>query len=140
LFNGNSYALWSGRMQVHLLAQGYEVWEIIDKGFTPSQDEQGKKNMIYDAKVKDLIISGLIESIYLKVLSCKTAKEVWGKLENIYVGDSKVKEAKLQISREKFEKLKMREDEDIDAYFQCVDETTNTLEGLGESVEMKIIV
>ena len=127
-------------MQVHLLAQGYEVWEIIDKGFTPSQDEQGKKNMIYDAKVKDLIISGLIESIYLKVLSCKTAKEVWGKLENIYVGDSKVKEAKLQISREKFEKLKMREDEDIDAYFQCVDETTNTLEGLGESVEMKIIV
>jgi len=38
LFNGNNYALWSGRMQVHLLAQGYEVWEIVDKGFTPTQD------------------------------------------------------------------------------------------------------
>ena len=140
LFNGNNYALWSGRMQVHLLAQGYEVWEIVDKGFTLTHDEQGKKNMVYDAKAKDLIISGLIESVYLKVLSCKNAKEVWGKLENIYVGDSKVKEAKLQIFRAKFEQLKMREDEDIAAYFQRADETKNTLEGLGEPVETKIVV
>ena len=32
-----------------------------------TEDEQGKKNMVYDAKFKDLIISGLIESVYLKV-------------------------------------------------------------------------
>ena len=96
--------------------------------------------MVYDAKAKDLIISGLIESVYLKVLSCKTAKEVWGKLENIYAGDSKVKEAKLQIFRTQFEQLKMREDEYIVAYFQCVNETINTLEGLGEIVETKIVV
>lgn len=32
LFSGNKYALWSGRMQVHLLAQGYKVWEILEKG------------------------------------------------------------------------------------------------------------
>ena len=76
LFNGNNYALWSGRMQVHLLAQGYEVWEIIEKGFTPTPNEQGKKNMVHDARAKDLIISGLIESVYLKVLSSKTTKEV----------------------------------------------------------------
>eukprot|EP00253_Pinus_taeda_P013415 PITA_13415 len=94
----------------------------------------------YDAKAKDLIISGLIKFVYLKVLSCKIAKEVWGKLENIYAGDSKVKEAKLQIFMAKFEQLKMREDEDIAAYFQHVDETTNTLEGLGEPVETKIVV
>ena len=63
-------------MHVHLLAQVYEVWEIVDKGFTPTHDEQGKKNMVYDTKAKELIISGLIESVYRKVLSCKTAKEV----------------------------------------------------------------
>jgi len=96
--------------------------------------------MVYDAKDKDLIISGLIKFVYLKVFSCKTDKELWGKLENIYAGDSKVKEEKLQIFREKFEQLKMKEEEDIDAYFQCVDETKNTLEGLGEPVEMKIVV
>eukprot|EP00253_Pinus_taeda_P021838 PITA_21838 len=96
--------------------------------------------MVYNAKAKDITIKGFIKSVYLKVLSCKIAKETWGKLENIYVGDSKVKEAKFQIFRAKFEQLKTREDEDIDAYFQCVDETTNTLEGLGEPVETKIVV
>ena len=71
--------------------------------------------MVYDAKAKDLIINGLIKSVYIKVLSCKTTKEVWGNLENIYAGDSNVKEPKLQIYREKFEQLKMKEDENIDA-------------------------
>ena len=34
----------------------------------------------------------------------------------------------------------MREDEDIATYFHHVDETKNTLEGLGEPVEAKIVV
>ena len=72
LFNGNNYTLWNGRMQVHLLVQGYKVSEIVEKGFTATQDEQGKKNMVYDAKAKDLFVSELIESFYLKVLSCIT--------------------------------------------------------------------
>eukprot|EP00253_Pinus_taeda_P009538 PITA_09538 len=93
--NGNNYALWSGRMQFHLLVEGYKLWEIVDKGFTSTHDEQG---------------------------------------------DSKVKEEKLQILREKFEQLKMREDKDVAAYFQRVDETTNTLEGLGEPTETKFVV
>ena len=68
-----------------------------------------------DARAKDPIINGLIEYVYLKVLSCKTSKEVWDKLEKIYAGDSNVKEAKLQIYREKIEQLKMKEYENIDA-------------------------
>ena len=51
-----------------------------------------------------------------------------------------MKEAKLQIYREKIEQLKMKEDENIDAYLQCVDEITNALEGLGELVDMKNVV
>ena len=53
--------------------------------------EQGKKNLVNDAKAKNIIISGLIESTYHKVLGCKTSKNVWDILENIYAGDSNVK-------------------------------------------------
>lgn len=77
--------------------------------------EQGKKNLVNDAKEKIIIISGLIESDYHKVLGCKTAKNVWDKLENIYAGDSNVKEAKLQIYRAKIEQLRMKEDDNIAA-------------------------
>ena len=74
------------------------------------------------------------------MLGCKTAKNVWDKLENIYAGDSNVKEAKLQIYREKFEQLRMKEDCNIAAYFQYIDEITNTLEGLGEPFDEKTII
>ena len=83
-----------------------------------------KKNLINDAKEKNIIISGLIESAYHKVLGCKTAKNVTDKLENIYAGDSNVKDEKLQIYREKFEQLIMKEDGNIAAYFQYIDEIT----------------
>ena len=66
IFNGNNYALWSGRMKVHLLAQGYEVWEIVKKGLTTTQDEQ-RRNIWYI--MQGLKISGLIKSVYIKVLS-----------------------------------------------------------------------
>eukprot|EP00253_Pinus_taeda_P013848 PITA_13848 len=140
LFNENNYELWKGRMEVYLLAQDYEVWDTVENGFTPTPNEQGKKNLVNDAKAKNIIISGLIESAYHKVLGCKTTKNVWDKLENIYAGDSNVKEAKLQMYREKFKQLRMKEDDNIVAYFQHVVEITNTLEGLGEPVDERTII
>ena len=140
LFNENNYALWKGRIAVYLLEQGQEVWETVQNGFTPTADEQGKKNLVNDAKSKNIIINGLIESAYHKVLGSKTAKNVWDKLENIYASDSNVKEAKLQIYREKFEQLKMKDDDNIATYFQHINEITNTLEGLGEPIDEKTII
>jgi hypothetical protein len=77
-------------------------------------------------------LNGLGESIYTKFMHCKSTKEIWDKLQNIYEGDSKVKEAKLQTYRGQFEQLKMKEDENIAAYFLRVDETVNAIIGLGE--------
>ena len=51
-------------MEVYLLAQGYEVWDTVQNGFTSTTDEQGKNNLVNDAKAKNIIISGLIESSY----------------------------------------------------------------------------
>jgi hypothetical protein len=50
-------------------------------------------------------------------MHCKSTKEIWDKLQNIYEGDSKVKATKLQNYRGQFEQLKMKEYENIAAYF-----------------------
>ena len=65
---------------------------------------------------------------------------MYGKSLRIYVGDSNVKEEKIQIYREKIEQLRMKEDNNIVAYFQHIDEITNTLEGLGKPVDEKTII
>jgi hypothetical protein len=78
--------------------------------------------------------------VFTKVAHCKSTKEIWDKLQNIYEGDSNVKETKLQTYRGQFEQLKMKEDEKIAAYFLRVDEIVNAILGLGEEIKEFVIV
>ena len=56
------------------------------------------------------------------------------KLQNIYEGDDNVKQAKLQTYISHFEKLKMKEEENVATYLLRVDEVVNTILGLGEKL------
>jgi hypothetical protein len=99
---------------------------------TPPTEKFGNKLNEKKSKAKGTILSSLDDSIFIKLMHSNTTKDLWYKLQNIYEGDTKVNGAKLQTLRAKFEQLKMKEDEDIVAYFLRVDETTNTIIGLGE--------
>jgi hypothetical protein len=78
--------------------------------------------------------------VFTKVSHCKSAKEIWDKLLNIYEGDSKVKATKIQTYRGQFEQLNMKEYENIAAYFLRVDETVNAIIALGEEIKESVIV
>jgi hypothetical protein len=73
-------------------------------------------------------------------MHCELAKELWDKMKKVYEEDTKVKNAKLQSYRIKFESLKMEKYEDIATYFLHIDEVVNTMRGLGETVGNDIIV
>jgi hypothetical protein len=60
-------------------------------------DRDGKKLEENDSRDKNAIENGLTQSIHTNIMHCESAKEMWDKLKNIYEGDEKVKEAKLQI-------------------------------------------
>jgi len=70
-----------------------------------------------NSNTTNALLNGLGELTFTKVAHCKSAKYIWDKLRNIYEGDSKFKAAKLQTYRGQFEKLEMKEDENIIAYF-----------------------
>ena len=95
LFDGQNYAFWNIRLRVFLQAQGYEVWTTVlnryDALVNPPIDAQGKRAYEGNSKAMNAILSGLNETIFVKVMHCDTAKEVWDKLKNIYEGDDKVK-------------------------------------------------
>jgi hypothetical protein len=98
----------------------------------PTTNERAIKVRQNNYKSINEVLNGLCESVYTKVIHCKSAEEIWDKLQNIYEGYSKVKETKIQTHRGQFEQLKMKEDEDIASYFLRVDETINAIIGLGE--------
>jgi hypothetical protein len=93
-----------------------------------------------NSKAKNALLNGLSDTVFTKVAHCKSAKEIWDKLRNIYEGDTKVKATKLQTYKGQFEQLKMKEDEYIAAYFLRVNEMVNAILELGEEIEESVIV
>jgi hypothetical protein len=88
----------------------------------------------------NVILSGLVELEFVKVMHLGTAKEMWDKLISSYEGNEKVKDAKLQIYRVEFEQLKMKEDETVGKYFLRVEELVNAMKSLGEKIEEPSLV
>ena len=123
-------------MNTYIYAQGFEIWKSsVDGYIVPtvlSTNDKAVKLGQNNSKSKNALLNGLIEMTFTKVAHCKSAKEIQDKFQNIYEGDSKFKEAKLQTYRGQFKQLKMKEDEDITSYFLRVDEIVNAIIGLGE--------
>jgi hypothetical protein len=86
------------------------------------------------------ILEGLSKLEFTKVMHCKSAKNMWDKLENTYEGDDKVKQEKPQIHRSQFEILKMDEKENIATYLLHVDGIVKINRGLDETIDENFIV
>ena len=122
LFDGLNNAFWSIRMKIYLQAQGTDIYKMIENTYNiPSTISTtsaiDKNNFENNSKAMNALLSGLTETIFVKVMHYETAKEIWDKLRNIYEGDDKIKGAKLRTYKAQFENLKMKEEENIAAYF-----------------------
>ncbi|GLJ30859.1 hypothetical protein SUGI_0613410 [Cryptomeria japonica] len=106
----------------------------IKNGYTvpsvPPTDLNAKKEYENNAKAKHVILSGLSDNEFVKVMHCASTKETWDKLQRLFEGDAKVKEAKMQSLRGHLEGLKMKDEEKIADYLHRVDVTVNTIRGL----------
>jgi hypothetical protein len=102
-FDGQKYAFWRIRMKAYIQAQGFQVWQSIVDGYTtlavPPTNDKVVKLCENNSKAINALLNGLSDTVFTKVAHCKSAKEIWDKLRNIYEGDSKVKTTKLQAYR-----------------------------------------
>ena len=62
----------------------------------PPIDTIGRNIIDNNDKAMNAILSGLVKFECMKVMQCESSKEMRDKLQTIYEGDDKVKEAKLQ--------------------------------------------
>jgi len=144
LFNGTNYQYWKVRMQIYLRSLGYDVWTVVVNGYTPPTTTlttlEQKKELENGSKAQNALMCVLVDNEMTKVMTCTSTKEIWDKLKSIHEGDVKIKEAKLQTHRAMFEGLKMNGDKSIEEYMHRVNETVNSIWGLGEKIENSIIV
>ena len=106
-------------MKTYIQAQGFKISQSIIDGYiapaVPPTNDKVVKLGHNNSKAKNSLMNGLSEMVFTKVAHCKSTKDIWDKLQNIYEGDSKVKVAKLQTYRGQFKQLKMKEDKNIAA-------------------------
>jgi hypothetical protein len=130
-------------MRTYIMALGVDVWDVVETGYTKpvvlaSKDD--KLEFSFNAKEMNAILSGLVEAKFVKVMQLDSTKEMWDKIISSYEGNEKVKDAKIQTYRLKFEQLKMNEDEIVNKFFLRVEELVNAMKGLGEKIEDTFLV
>jgi hypothetical protein len=98
-FDGQNYTLCSRRMKTYVEEHVFYVWKSVVDGYkesaTPSINNNGNKLIQKNSRDKNDILNVLVDTIYVKVMSCDSAKDIWDKLQNFYEGDVKFKETKL---------------------------------------------
>jgi hypothetical protein len=117
---------------------GADVWGVVETRYIKPivlTSKYDKLEFSFNLKEMNSILNGLAEVEFVKVMHLESAKAMWDKLISCYKGNEKVKDAKLQTYRLKFEQLNMNEDETISKYFLRVEELVNAMKGLGEKIE-----
>ena len=64
------------------MALGADVWDVVETGYTKpimiaSKDD--KLEFSFNAKVMNVILNGLVEAGFVKVMHLETAKAMWDK-------------------------------------------------------------
>ncbi|MQM18025.1 hypothetical protein Taro_051008 [Colocasia esculenta] len=108
---------------VFLRAQNYDVWRIVEKGTIEviGDEDQWTKEQIRRVTLNYSATNKLqcanFPKEYSKISMCKSAKEMWDKLELLYEGTSQVRETKANMLVSDYELFIMKSDETISEMF-----------------------
>lgn len=103
-----NYTAWAIKTKAILTAQG--LWDAV------CPPAGGKVDPEKDKVARAQLLQALPEDILLQVFQEKTAEDVWVSLKTRFVGDGRVKAARLSTLKDEFEVLLMKEGESLDDY------------------------
>ncbi|GMJ03030.1 hypothetical protein HRI_003972200 [Hibiscus trionum] len=145
-FDGTHYAHWKIKMKFFIKSRDYELWDIVEDGsFVPQRSKaewsaDDRKKMELNCKALHILFCAIGPSIYEKMSSCESAKEVCDKLEVTYEGTDEVKETKIGLLTLEYENFKMDPEENIEKMFDRFSTITNGLKGYGEAIPEEKLV
>ncbi|MBM1019732.1 retrotransposon gag domain-containing protein, partial [Escherichia coli] len=87
-----------------------------------------------NAKALNALFCALSPAEFDRISSCKTAKEVWDKLEVTHEGTNQVKESKINLLMHEYEMFSMSIQETISDMFSRFSKIVNSLSGFGKDI------
>ncbi|KAF2294560.1 hypothetical protein GH714_012600 [Hevea brasiliensis] len=123
VFNGENYQVWAIRMEAYLDAN--DLWEAIEEDYqvlplpdnpTMAQMKSFKERKARKSKAKNCLFAAVSSSNFTKIMSLKTAFDIWNYLKKEYKGNEKIKGMQVLNLVREFEMQKMKESETIKEY------------------------
>ncbi|KAK2394238.1 hypothetical protein QL285_056092 [Trifolium repens] len=123
IFDGEDYDLWAVRMETFLDA--LDLLETVEDDYdisslpedpTEAQMKIHKERKIKRAKAKTCLFASVSQTVFVKIMTLKTPKEIWDYLKEEYKGDERIRSMQVMNLLREFELQRMKEDETIKAY------------------------
>jgi hypothetical protein len=147
MFDGTNYQVWVVRMEAYLNADDqweaventYEVPPLIDNP-TIAQMKNYKESKQRKSKAKASLFAAVSFSIFTRIMTLKTANEIWNFLKKEYEGNERVKGMQVLNLIREFEMQRMKESETIKDYYDRLLDIVNKVRLLGTDFSYSRIV
>ncbi|GJZ02097.1 hypothetical protein Tco_0520058 [Tanacetum coccineum] len=154
LFESDSFIYWKNRFETYVKSKDLDLWHIITNGdFQPiiqnpktklyevvpfdKQIDDLKKRLAKNNEAKMVIYNALPRKEYERIFMCNTAKDIWKTLLITHQGNNQVKDNKIDLLVQQYEKFIISEDESIDSAFARFNTIITSLKALDESYSSK---
>jgi len=97
VFDEENYQLWAVRMETYL--EALNLWEAVEENYeipplpdnpTMAQIKSNKEKRTKKSKTKACLFATMSTTIFTRVMSLKTTKDVWDYLKDEYAGDERI--------------------------------------------------
>jgi len=123
VFDGENYDAWAVKMGAYL--EALDLWEAIEEDYeilllpenpTMTQMKSYKEKKTRKAKAKSCLFVGVSATLFTRIMTLKTTKEIWEYLKKEYAGDERIRGMQVLNLMREFELQKMKESETIKEY------------------------
>ncbi|KAG6509172.1 hypothetical protein ZIOFF_034563 [Zingiber officinale] len=147
VFDGDNYQIWAVRMETYLDA--LDLWEALDVDYeipvlpanpTMAKIKVHKEKKTKKSKAKACLFAAVSATIFSRIMSLQTAKEIWDYLKSEYEGDERIRGMQVLNLICDFEMQKMKKTETIKEYADRLLGIANRVRLLGSSLTDSRIV
>ncbi|XP_047260814.1 uncharacterized protein LOC124894104 [Capsicum annuum] len=146
-FDGESYQIWAVRMRIYL--QALDLWEVVEDEYeiTPlpenpmvAQIKTHKERKTRKSQALACLFTAVSSKSFTRIMSLKSAKEVWNYLNTEYEGDERIRGMQVLNLVREFELQKIKKSETIKEYSDRLLNLANRIRLLGSAFNDSRIV
>ncbi|GJS92953.1 zf-CCHC domain-containing protein [Tanacetum coccineum] len=154
LFKSDCFMYWKNRFETYVKAKDLDLWHIILNGDFPpvaqnkntqvlevvpfeQQDADLKRKLAKNNEAKIVLYNALPKKEYERIILCKTAKDIWQSLLITHLGNSQVKDNKIDLLVQQYEQFTILEEESINSGFARLNTIITSLKALDEGFSSK---